>query len=918
MSEDYISVRRYLGPPLISFWDWRDHGDVISWDNTSTTLVFREELYVLLSRLAPRGLPPLGAVLLILAALRSHWPERKAERDYLHILKDTDDQQSNSETIDSLFSRLNTVFELFHTELPQSEQKAELLAMVFETCSHRTSPIEAAGILRVLEEERLPSMYRPRGRQPSAPAFLENAYCLLEQFRSLDLTSFSLRSKTGLDSLVSSPDISLKVRSPYSSFLSDLARDPQFSGLSNLSKSVMAAIALPRSIHKKEGLTTGGFSDISSTGTLDRLLISELAYDQETLAVKVAMNEALYLRRETTSEEKDQRFAILVDNGLRLWGIPRVYATAVGLALSQSCANRGTVKTYNPGPHSFHEIELTTREGLINHLETLQHHRHPGQVFTNFIEHFTFDDEPCECILITDKKVFQDSRFQQELVNVPDEVFFSIITVDRSGELVLYKRTSHSMKIVQTALLEVDHILNDQTSPSQQKNRPLISVGNETPVISRLPFFPLRLPCNDVSMKNSIIITDWGVLTLTGDGRLLCWLHSGTGPLQLSETFPPGDIIWFTSDVSDGQIYLILKTSGPFYSLVILQKSDLSLKQQMIENVTEELVSCIFQDTILLLIGQKNIYCFELLSGLIIFQQKIPGNFVHDSDGFFRSDEQWFLVCYDGISLVFDTVNQPHDMGDDKALHVFRCRGIDGPIALTQRGKLFYFSEKRSVSLTQNPQLRVTEILKLHGGYNIVVRLENNSREQQESLYLGVDVQTAGVCSVDEVEHYQHHMFEMASREYISSKTLLTDFSSVYLHSSGHLTLADPYGSHFAMTPDQRRDKIFLAKFSPDHVRSGKLYAFDLLKTDQSRYSLHKAQWSDGSYALLDSRGLLHLQSSDTSIPQITLILFQADVSGWCSNGDFFGPEYFIAPHQGKSPIMIYETVFVPFLRRLR
>ena len=40
-------------------------------------------------------------------------------------------------------------------------------------------------------------------------------------------------------------------------------------------------------------------SDISNRGPLDRLLLSESAHDDLTLAVRIALNEALYLRRES-------------------------------------------------------------------------------------------------------------------------------------------------------------------------------------------------------------------------------------------------------------------------------------------------------------------------------------------------------------------------------------------------------------------------------------------------------------------------------------------------------------------------------------------------------------------------------------------------------------------------------------------
>src|SRR5262249_24724083 len=44
--------------------------------------------------------------------------------------------------------------------------------------------------------------------------------------------------------------------------------------------------------------------------------------------------------------------------------------------------------------------------------------------------------------------------------------------------------------------------------------------------------------------------------------------------------------------------------------------------------------------------------------------------------------------------------------------------------------------------------------------------------------------------------------------------------------------------------------------------------------------SLQLAQWSDGSRAWLDSRGLLHLRSSDPNVPQCTIVLAEKELAG--------------------------------------
>jgi hypothetical protein len=81
---------------------------------------------------------------------------------------------------------------------------------------------------------------------------------------------------------------------------------------------------------------------------------------------------------------------------------------------------------------------------------------------------------------------------------------------------------------------------------------------------------------------------------------------------------------------------------------------------------------------------------------------------------------------------------------------------------------------------------------------------------------------------------------------------------------------------------------------------------------------LQVATWDDGSRAFLDSRGMLHLKSSDRSIPELTIILHDGVVAGWCSAGRVFGNEYFIDGRPNVTPVEIYEQILEPFVARLR
>ena len=53
--------------------------------------------------------------------------------------------------------------------------------------------------------------------------------------------------------------------------------------------------------------------------------------------------------------------------------------------------------------------------------------------------------------------------------------------------------------------------------------------------------------------------------------------------------------------------------------------------------------------------------------------------------------------------------------------------------------------------------------------------------------------------------------------------------------------------------------------------------------------------WEDGSEAIVDSRGLLHLKSADSAIPEITIVMVLNRTSAcWASDGTAAGATYFI------------------------
>ena len=109
--------------------------------------------------------------------------------------------------------------------------------------------------------------------------------------------------------------------------------------------------------------------------------------------------------------------------------------------------------------------------------------------------------------------------------------------------------------------------------------------------------------------------------------------------------------------------------------------------------------------------------------------------------------------------------------------------------------------------------------------------------------------------------------------------------------------------------PGGAAHKWCLSPFSPSGCESS------FRKSILRRRRLHAARRGrgDGSRAVLDSRGMLHLRSSQAAIPELTLVLCTVALAGWCADGRWFGTPYFIGEHVPTPAAAIYEEVLKPF-----
>jgi len=143
-------------------------------------------------------------------------------------------------------------------------------------------------------------------------------------------------------------------------------------------------------------------------------------------------------------------------------------------------------------------------------------------------------------------------------------------------------------------------------------------------------------------------------------------------------------------------------------------------------------------------------------------------------------------------------------------------------------------------------------------------------------------------------------------------------FTHIGIDTRGFVTLTSRKRHDLGIEYDPVLDRIMLrTRAKPGSVRGRRTFKA-VSSGPEVGFRLTGATWDDGSQAVLDSRGLLHLRSSDKSLPEVSIVLTDGELAGWCSDGRLWGSSYFTGQRDGASRRGVFSTVIKKFAERLR
>jgi hypothetical protein len=936
MARQFFTARRYLAPDPDTFWEWQDDGQVIVWRAAGArgrTIAFRVELERVLNRLSSHGLPPMDAVVMFLAACRAESRPDGSDIFPARLLP----EPLLEGTEDRLFEHLNATLKSI-AELPAelrntSDRKAELAAVVFEAAKPAETCETAESILLELKNGFGAEMLSDR-RPDGEPTLLFRLAPIASGLVRVDAVRLALRQATGLEQLPSGAEPEKPEAESFTALLRSLELDEELGGMIRLTRHLIAALTLPRAVSEQQDLPLGGVSDITNRGSLDRLLVSELAHDDLTFTVRVALNEALYLRREAPPNVPPRQRMVLIDSGLRMWGVPRVFAAAAALALAGTRRAKDEFTAYRPRAAHLDHVDLKTRAGLVAHLGALEATIHPGAALPTFQRLLREAESASEAVLITAEDVLADKSFRQALAEFDQPLY--VVSVHRSGKMRLTRRTPQGMKLLREMQYELARIL-----APVPKITPLIdaSIDPSLPAILRLKQFPLLLPHSFDADRM------WGeaghdVLCLTHDRRLMHWTERRLGGRQITDRLPPGKLHWQEfrpAERTSSAVVGRLSQHGLALLQVNLKEQTcqvtmLGLQQHNPLAVTAHAgaVFVIFADLLEL---------FAMDTGQPLGSHTMPIGMTWFMGRFFRSmsahgERSFYAVSYNGNSAVFEKIcdSEPRD-SPATLIGLFDADGVEGPVGMTRLGEFRYFCGGTLVAVPSKDGVNLPRFI---GGFpknnsfrfgavssdgrRLVLISEKIVEPLRGNWLLEPHLGKSRRIDGDPQTILQSPLLAGLTRE-----TLRTRFHGIYADgdelwlipttNNPHLCVGEPgimkTGSHADDSAFQLVSRIN----SPDYRE----VRFRETATPRGAgYRLSLAEWADGSRAVLDSRGLLHLKSSDAAIAELTMVLGQKGISGWCSDGRVWGKEFFVGDVPRTGAKQIFEEVLRPFIRRLR
>lgn len=574
----------YLCASPEHYWRWEcDFGgpghESAIWHDEPSTIILRQELTVLLKDLALDGLPPLGSILLVVAAACENWDAGKVRRRIWDAAQRATGNEDVPAGVVNMWRHVGHGLDQIHA-LPADLRaggpaRQTLLRAVFEGAFNRLPvSISTVVLAQFLETPDLSVFQQPTPELNGLARLLRDLAILDKAFSRWPVSGLEQRLRTGIDGSVSDQlDLPLDVPddTPVPEVPVDLLEALEQAGgepgqVAGVVRRLAAILHVPKPMASQEELPVGGVSDITNRGDPSRLLMTELAWDDMTFAVRLAQGEALYMRRESPPREPPPQRLVLLDTGIFMWGRPRLFGLGAALALQRqkgSEAAGGQVVTLAAG--RFMAVSLETVEQVRDQLARLEPQPHPGNALTLLLENEAALFTPTtEVFLITTPDALEPVTRVPAWQDLASRVPLHSLVVGRDGALVLSRHSLAGSRVLAQARVDLDELLQggERAKAASSPARELTHEPGQVPQFYQRQPWPLYIPSPPMPGK-TFILPGVGLVGLAECNTLGWWKECFDSGRVLCPVAPTRDLFAVALDPEDeNRVFFVFRNEA--------------------------------------------------------------------------------------------------------------------------------------------------------------------------------------------------------------------------------------------------------------------------------------------------------------------------------------------------------------------
>lgn len=279
---------------------------------------------------------------------------------------------------------------------------------------------------------------------------------------------------------------------------------------------MISALTLPPRRVMFTELPVGGYSSVTNRGHPDQILPSEFAVDELEFLRRYAENELLYYRREEPQSQVREDLVVLLDQGVRTWGEPRLALSAAAVALGSRAVRRGMPVKYAATSNGGEPTE----EDIGDLLEASDLSANPGLALERVLEEPALENR--DVVLLTHPRALLEDDVRIASRRAPQHVRLFALCIDEQCSAELFElRRGESVSLRRFQLARPAPTRPEQVAA--EKNAPWKGPVEPVP----LPFhIGLVGPVRQMAMDTQGL----HLFTVSNHGYLHAWPLDGSSP----------------------------------------------------------------------------------------------------------------------------------------------------------------------------------------------------------------------------------------------------------------------------------------------------------------------------------------------------------------------------------------------------